>query len=86
MGLAQKAPLDKQAQGQHQKNALKSSSGCLENSSKLDGITYEIVAAQDGRECIMATGNTQPRKEMLSGAGFRRNTQRKIWWKYADAA
>ena len=49
----------------------------------LDGISYEIVTAQDGRECILATGNTAAKKEQLSAAGFHWNPQRKIWWKYA---
>ena len=49
----------------------------------LDGISYEIVTAQDDRECILATGNTAVKKELLSGAGFHWNPQRKIWWKYA---
>ena len=49
----------------------------------LDGVSYEIVSAQDGRECILATGNTAEKKEQLSAAGFHWNPQRKIWWKYA---
>ncbi|WP_302737731.1 ERF family protein [uncultured Desulfovibrio sp.] len=64
----------------------KSSSTRLENLPQLEGIAYQIVTAQDGRDCIIATGNTQSRKEILSGAGFRWNAQRKVWWKYADAA
>lgn len=52
----------------------------------LEGVTYQRVTAQDGRECIVASGNTQPKKEILSGLGFRWNAQRKYWWKYADAA
>lgn len=51
----------------------------------LEGVTYQRVTAQDGRECIVASGNTQPKKEILSGLGFRWNAQRKYWWKYADA-
>ena len=53
---------------------------------KLDGITYQTIKATDGRRCIVATGNTQPKKEILMGIGFKWNPQRKIWWKYADAA
>lgn len=51
----------------------------------LDGVTYQYTTSQDGRQCIIATGNTMPKKEILSGAGFRWNPQRKIWWKYSDA-
>lgn len=53
---------------------------------KLDGVSFKIVEAQDGRECILATGNTAAQKNALSAAGFHWNAQRKIWWKYADAS
>ncbi len=58
----------------------------LENLPQLDGVTYQQVTAQDGRPCIIATGNTQAKKELLTGSGFRWNPQRKLWWKYVDAA
>ena len=58
----------------------------LENLPPLEGITYQQVTAQDGRPCIIASGNTQAKKELLTGAGFRWNSQRKLWWKYVDAA
>lgn len=58
-------------------------SGGLSKLPHLDGISYQIVPAQDGRECILATGNTAEKKEQLSAAGFHWNPQRKIWWKYA---
>ena len=58
----------------------------LENLPPLEGITYQQVTAQDGRPCIIASGNTQAKKEILTGAGFRWNPQRKLWWKCVDAA
>ena len=58
-------------------------SGGLSKLPHLDGISYQIVPAQDGLECILATGNTAEKKEQLSAAGFHWNPQRKIWWKYA---
>ena len=58
----------------------------LENLPPLEGVTYQQVTAQDGRPCIIATGNTQAKKELLTGSGFRWNTQRKLWWKYVDVA
>ena len=61
-------------------------SASLESLPPLEGITYQQVTAQDGRPCIIATGNTQAKKELLTGAGFRWNPQRKLWWKYVDAA
>ena len=62
------------------------SSANLENLPPLEGVTYQQVTAQDGRPCIIATGNTQAKKELLTGSGFRWNPQRKLWWKYVDAA
>jgi hypothetical protein len=38
---------------------------------KIDGIIYQTITATDGRRCIVATGNTQPKKEMLMGIGFK---------------
>lgn len=58
----------------------------LENLPPLEGIAYQQVTAQDGRPCIIATGNTQAKRELLTGAGFRWNAQRKLWWKYVEAA
>lgn len=51
----------------------------------LDGVVYQRLTAQDGRECIIATGNTMPNKTALAQDGFRWNPQRKYWWKYAEA-
>lgn len=53
---------------------------------QLEGVSYQYTTAQDGRQCVIATGNTLPRKEILSGAGFRWNPNGKYWWKYLDAA
>lgn len=53
---------------------------------ELDGVTFQFTTAQDGRTCIIATGNTQPNKNTLREWGFFWNPQRKFWWKYADAA
>ncbi len=53
---------------------------------RIDGVAYQQVTASDGRHCIVATGNTQAKKELLKGAGFQWNPQRKMWWRYADAA
>lgn len=74
------------SQGKEDSKAANGPSARLENLPQLEGIAYQVVTAQDGRDCIIATGNTQSRKEILSGAGFRWNAQRKVWWKYADAA
>ena len=63
--------------------ALNRASGGLSKLPHLDGISYQIVPAQDGRECILATGSTAEKKEQLSAAGFHWNPKRKIWWKYA---
>jgi hypothetical protein len=55
----------------------------LKSLPKLDGINYQTIKAVDGQLCVIATGNTAAKKEILSGTGFRWNSERKIWWKYA---
>jgi hypothetical protein len=89
-------PKDSAKFGQRQKRAAAPQDpGASPNSSsrslttqlpKLDGITYQEITATDGQVCIVATGNTQAKKELLSGAGFKWNPQRKMWWKYAQAS
>lgn len=83
---SQKVQNHSHSHGKEDSKAINGPSARLENLPQLEGIAYQIVTAQDGRDCIIATGNTQSRKEILSGAGFRWNAQRKVWWKYADAA
>lgn len=58
----------------------------LKKLPRFEGINYQLVKVPDGRACVIATGNTSAKKEMLSGSGFRWNPDRKIWWRYADAA
>lgn len=79
--------LDDSTQGKDHENAAESTPehGHSANLPKIDGVTYQTVTAQDGRCCIVATGNTQAKKELLMGAGFKWNAQRKTWWRYADA-
>lgn len=86
--VTQKEPQRTQTQGSQQNNGSKSGSNgdAISILPKIDGITYQSVTATDGRPCIVAVGNTQPKKELLMGAGFKWNAQRKMWWKYADAA
>jgi len=58
----------------------------LKKLPRFDGINYQLIKASDGRPCVIATGNTSAKKDLLSGSGFRWNPDRKIWWRYADAA
>lgn len=53
---------------------------------KLQGIEYQYVPSQDGRQCVIATGETIEHKEALANSGFKWNAQRKCWWKYAQTA
>ena len=53
---------------------------------RLDGVQYRTVKAQDGRDCITASGETRARKAILQEAGFRWDSTRKIWWRYVDRA
>lgn len=80
-----KRALDRETQGEKFSEALKSPPETFENLPRLEGVEYQRVNAQDGRECIVATGDTRTRSEILTGAGFRWNVQRKCWWKYAAA-
>lgn len=56
------------------------------NLPKIDGVTYQTVVSQDGRECIVARGETAAKKELLAGIGFKWNPNRRMWWMYADIA
>jgi len=53
---------------------------------KLDGITFKTASAQDGRLCIVATGNVSTRQQVLKASGFKWSEERKLWWRYADSA
>lgn len=53
---------------------------------KIDGITFSTVQTQDDKLCIVATGDTRNKKQILMQAGFKWSDQRKMWWRYADAA
>lgn len=50
---------------------------------KLDGVIFNVRKANDGRTCIVATGNTNKKAAMLKQAGFVWNADRKLWWMYA---
>ncbi|WP_419784288.1 ERF family protein [Maridesulfovibrio sp.] len=53
---------------------------------RLEGVQYRKENARDGKPCILATGNTLQQKDSLRKAGFRWDGNRKLWWKYAQAA
>jgi len=53
---------------------------------KIDGITYQTVTAGNGRLCITASGNVRDKRAFLQEAGFRWDGNRKLWWRYAQAA
>lgn len=53
------------------------------NLPKLDGVIFNVRKANDGRTCIVATGNTNKKAAMLKQAGFVWNPDRKLWWMYA---
>ncbi|WP_415717041.1 ERF family protein [Maridesulfovibrio sp.] len=56
------------------------------NLPRLEGVQYRNENGQNGKPCILATGNTLPQKESLRKAGFRWDGNRKLWWKYEQAA
>lgn len=57
-----------------------------QNLPKIDGVSFRTVQAEDGRRCIVASGKTLEKKELLRASGFRWDSQQRIWWKYDDAA
>ena len=57
----------------------------LQNLPHLEGVAYEIVPANGGRDCVVASGNTMNQREILKRAGFQWDSQQRVWWKYADA-
>ncbi len=56
------------------------------NLPRLDGVQYRRGTANDGKQCVLATGDTHSKKEFLRKVGFRWDGTRKVWWRYADAA
>lgn len=57
-----------------------------DNLPQLDGVSYRKQKGQNGKPCILATGNTHSKKEFLKSAGFRWDGEKKIWWRYDNAA
>lgn len=57
-----------------------------QNLPKIDGVSFRTVQAEDGRRCIVASGKTLEKKEVLRASGFRWDSQQRIWWKYEDVA
>lgn len=85
---SQREKTSQATQGQARKKPSESTreQGDFSALPRIDGISYQSISTTDGRACIIATGNTQAKKEMLVGIGFKWNPQRKMWWKYADAS
>lgn len=50
---------------------------------QLDGVSYRKQKGENGKLCILATGNTHSKKEFLKTAGFRWDGDQKVWWRYA---
>lgn len=56
------------------------------NLPRLDAVRYRNGTANDGKQCVLATGDTHSKKEFLRKAGFRWDGSRKVWWRYTDAS
>ena len=65
---------------------LDESADVLARLPMLEGIAYKLLQADDGRDYIVASGNTMLQKGHLKNAGFRWDAQGKVWWMYANAA
>jgi hypothetical protein len=61
-------------------------SEATKNLPKLEGISYQTVTTPEGQICIIATGNTTAKKDILNRTGFKWNSNRKIWWRYASTS
>jgi hypothetical protein len=84
-----KAPQNRPSSGREQPSATQpapETHPAIAAMPKLDGISYNLLTTQDNKLCIIAAGDTRAKKSILEQAGFRWSEQRKIWWRYADAA
>ena len=52
----------------------------------LDGVTYRNQQDENGKERVLAVGNTHAKKEFLKTSGFKWDNKDKVWWRYANAA
>lgn len=69
-----------------QKQEHSNSNGLPPDIPQLEGVKYQVFPDDGGREYVVASGNTHPKKEILQGAGFRWNPNEKVWWRYLNAA
>jgi hypothetical protein len=71
----------------HQQYSVANQADALDRVSRLpnlQGISYQKLEAEDGRQRIIATGSTMMNKEVLKTYGFKWNPDRQNWWRYAD--
>ena len=80
----QAQPHPSQSQSPHPHSAQ--SHPVLATMPKIDGVAFSVVPTQDDKLCIVATGDTRSKKQVLIQAGFKWSEQKKMWWRYADAA
>lgn len=73
-------------QAENNRNISNEAYGLPADVPQLDGVKFDVVPDENGRDFIIASGNTHPKKEILQGAGFRWNPNEKVWWRYLDAA
>ena len=52
---------------------------------QLAGVTYHNTTSADGRNLVIAVGDTRPGKDRLHAAGFRWDAAQKQWWRAATA-
>lgn len=53
------------------------------NAPDLSGVTYDYQKGNDGRQYVVATGNTRQHAQALRKAGFTWNNRRSCWYKAA---
>ena len=67
----QKRGFTRKTQADSDSSALNRTSEGLLKLPDLKGITYQVVPAQNGQQCIVARGDTTPQKDSLMAAGFK---------------
>jgi len=50
---------------------------------RLDGVNYKTRKGGNGKEILIAYGNTHTKKEFLKSSGFKWDRQERIWWRSA---
>ena len=68
------------------KNPKRADNNKIKQLPHLDGVTYRSQKDQNGKERVLAVGNTHAKKEFLKTSGFKWDGKDRVWWRFAHAA